>query len=257
MAEFFLRRGDWPRPCGRLRRAVVAIGLASRERSRPVLNDHRSIGPRHRTDHGIPERTALGRVAIADEPRRNDPQNFTTRFRLLERCDRRLDSVADRHVTGRVRSLVGGCVESAFLVVPAFPRNLASIGSLSADPVRRTDRDDGRLHQGRSRGIPLGRDTRGNDHRSQADGESLRRTGQLERAGDRWSRRGGFVWPVVPRSFFWPALDRLCAGHAAVATFVLGDRDAATAAPEAVVFGIAPVGAGRDTAAGRARCGEA
>ena len=56
---------------------------------------------------------------------------------------------------------------------------------------------------------------------------------------------------------FWPALDRQCAGYAARSTIVLGDRDAATATPQAVDRGITPVGASRDSVGGGADFGDA
>ncbi len=85
----------------------------------------------------------------------------------------RLDRVAGRHGTGGVRRIVGRLVESAFLVVSAQPGSLDSIGSLSDDPVRRSDRDDGGLHQGRRSGFAIGCDTGGHDDWSQADHETL------------------------------------------------------------------------------------
>ena len=83
-----------------------------------------------------------------------------------------------------------------------------------------------------------------------------KRSGEPKFIGDHWNRSRGFVRLAVHRTFFWPALDRRCIGHAVDSTLVLGDRGAVTAEPEAVAGGLAPVVAGRDIAAGGTGCGK-
>ncbi len=242
-----------PRACSgvRLHRGTFAIELASRERPRSIFHDRRSFGPRGRVDRWISVRAARCRLVPANQSGGDDPEDFAARFGLSEWFRRRLAPVVVERDTGRICCRVGRLLGSAFLVVSTFTGNLDSIGNRSRDPMRRTERDDGGLHQGWRGGFSNGGYTCGNDSRGLDHHETI------QRAGDSWNRSGQPLRRVVRRAVLWPALDRLRDRYAARSTSVLGDGDATVAASEAGARGVAPVDARRHPAGDCAHLGEA
>ena len=193
MAEFRVCPGNRLRSYGGLLRVVIAIGMAPRECARSVSGNRHSSGIGHRAGRRISPCAELGCIVPATEPRCSDPENSATPLRLPERHRQRVDLVAGRHGNGRVERRVGRIVESVVLAVAAFSRSLNSIRFESVITVRWLDCDDGGIHQRRSGGFPIGRDSCGYDRGSLADLEAFQHAGRLRRTSDPWNRSGRSV----------------------------------------------------------------